>query len=65
MALEIEDVGFQNQVCEDETFDRFHNINQVRIQNLAICNIHELNLCGIHYMLNLSNKKKILRENGN
>jgi hypothetical protein len=26
MALEIEDVGLWNQVCEDETIDQFHNI---------------------------------------
>jgi hypothetical protein len=53
MALEIEDVGHQNQVCEDEIIDRFHNIIQVCIQSLMFCNIHELNLCGIHYMLNM------------
>ncbi len=53
MALEIEDVGLQNQVREDETIDQFHNIDQVCIQSLMICNIHEFNLCGIYYMLNL------------
>ncbi len=52
MALEIENVGFQNQVREDETIDQFHNIDQECIQSLMLWNIHKLNLCGIHYMLN-------------
>ncbi len=26
MALDIEDVGLRNQVCEDETINQFHNI---------------------------------------
>jgi hypothetical protein len=52
MGLEIEDVSVRNQVHEDETIDQFHNIIQVCIQSLMLCNIHVLNLCGIHYMLN-------------
>jgi hypothetical protein len=47
MALEVEDVGLWNQVCEDETIDQFHNIIHVYIQGLTLCNIHELNLCGM------------------
>jgi len=27
MALEIEDVGIWNEVCEDESIDQFHNID--------------------------------------
>jgi hypothetical protein len=53
MTLKIIDVSLQNQVFEDETIGQFHNITQVCIQSLMLCNIHELNLCGIHYMLNL------------
>jgi hypothetical protein len=53
MTLEIEDVGLQNQVREDEIIDQFHNITQVCIQSLTFYNIHELNLYGIHYMLNM------------
>jgi len=52
MGLEIEDLSVRNQVHEDEPIDQFHNIIQVCIQSLMLCNIHELNLCGIHYMLN-------------
>jgi hypothetical protein len=37
MALEIEDVGLWNQVCEDETIDQFHNIIQVCIQGFMLC----------------------------
>jgi hypothetical protein len=53
MTLEIQDVGLQNQICEDEIIDRFHNITQVCIQSLMFCNIHELNVYGIHYMLHM------------
>ncbi len=62
MGLEIEDVSVQNQVHEDETIDQFHNIIQVCTQSLILCNIHELNLCGIHYMLIFLNETIFMRE---
>ncbi len=55
MALEIEDVGLQNYVHENETIDQFQNVIKVCIQSLMLCSIHELNLCGIHYMLYMYN----------
>jgi hypothetical protein len=60
MALEIEDVGLQNQICEDEIIDWFHNIIQVCIQSLSpkttMSIMNDINLTfNIYYNLTITN----------